>query len=405
LAPSIARRARRAAGALPAGGRADQHPFEAVGGDLMASRKKAPDSELLAQKGINLIEQEILGMGFLWHPAGPFDHGIDGRLELRDIRTKDPLNRHVGVQSKGRSRFTAESAETFEFLCERADVDYWMRSDVPVILVCSHPEQRKAWFCCVTDWFSDAERRVSRRVLFDKRRDRFDASLAMDLFRLADRREPLLHRLEPPPPESLLTNMLPIMQYGQQVWEAASRCATVAEANAVYEECKGPRASDYLLRSGRLYSLRDPRSCPLRSLIDPNEVHMIPVARWADSDDPVIQGQWVELLRRTTLQQLKRQLQWHPERHVFYFGAPQPLAEVSIEGPTGRRKVVKVKRYYSKRLAEERLEYIRHHAFRPGFRRIDGFWHLEIEPDYLFTRRLSRKCQPIRAAEGGTVTS
>jgi hypothetical protein len=54
----------------------------------MAAEKKSPDSELLAPQGVNLIEEEILGMRFLWHPAGPFDHGIDGRLELCDVRSK-----------------------------------------------------------------------------------------------------------------------------------------------------------------------------------------------------------------------------------------------------------------------------------------------------------------------------
>lgn len=201
----------------------------------MAAEKKSPDSELLAQQGVNLLEEEILGMGFLWHPAGHFDHGIDGRLELRDVRSKTPLNRQIGVQSKARTRFTAESHEGFEFLCEEADIDYWMRSDVPVILVCSHPSEREAWFCCVTDWFADRQRRAGRRVVFDKRHDRFDSSRAMDMFRLADRREPVLHRLAAPPPESQLTNLLPVLQYGGEVWDAKARCSTVAEANEIYE--------------------------------------------------------------------------------------------------------------------------------------------------------------------------
>ena len=94
----------------------------------MATEKKSQDSELLAQQGVNLIEEEVLGMGFLWHPAGPFDHGIDGRLELRDVRSKTPLNRQIGVQSKARTRFTAESDEGFEFLCAEADLDYWTRT-------------------------------------------------------------------------------------------------------------------------------------------------------------------------------------------------------------------------------------------------------------------------------------
>lgn len=353
----------------------------------MSAVKKSSDSELLAQKGVNLIEETILGMGFLWHVSGPFDHGIDGRVELRDVRSKTPLNRLIGVQSKARTHFTAESAESFEFLCDQADVDYWMRSDVPVILVCSHPEERGAWFCCVTDWFADAERRARRRVVFDKRRDRFDSSRVMDMFRLAERREPVLHRLEPPPAESLLTNLLPILLHGgAEVWDAQARCSTVTEANEIYEAAGGPRGSDYLLRSGRLYSLRDPRSCPLQELVDADDVKTFPATEWSGSEDPARTRHWVELLRRTLLQQSKRELWWHPDRHLFYFASPDPPAEVSIEGPTGRRKVVKVRHFYDKKLKEERLDYIRHHAFRPGFRRIDGRWHLEIEPDYLFTR-------------------
>jgi hypothetical protein len=191
-----------------------------------------------------------------------------------------------------------------------------------------------------------------------------------------------------------MTNLLPILEHGGEVWDAGTRCSTVAEANELYEEAGGSRDSDYLLRSGRLYSLRDPRSCSLRALIDVNDVTAFAASNWSKSEDPVHLRYWVELLRRTLLQQLKRDLWWHPERHVFYFASLEPLAEVSIEGPTGRRKVVKVKYFFDKKLKEERLAYIRHHAFRPGFRRIDGRWHLEIEPDYLFTsdgRRESRR--------------
>jgi hypothetical protein len=94
----------------------------------MHDAKLTPDSELSGQKGINLIEEVVLSMGFLWHPAGPFDAGIDGRIELRDVRTREPLNRLVGVQSKAGAKFTGEDYNTFEFLCDAADIDYWIRS-------------------------------------------------------------------------------------------------------------------------------------------------------------------------------------------------------------------------------------------------------------------------------------
>lgn len=351
----------------------------------MRDKKLTPDSEVSAQKAVNLIEEVVLDMGLIWHVRGPFDAGIDGRVELRDVRTKEPLNRHIGVQSKGWAKFTAETEDGFEFLCDAADIDYWMRSDDPVLLVCSHPATREAWFVCVTDWFADAERRAARRVFFDKHADRFDASKALGLLRLATRAEPVLHCRLPRPPEELVTNLLPILQHGSRVWSAPCELYDHAQVHGRYEEDGGERASDYLLRHGRLYTLRDPRSCALRHLCDINRVESVAAAAWSESEDPKLGRYWVELLRRTLLQQVKQQLRWHPKRGVFYFQAPDPLADLSVEGPNGKRQVVKVEYFSDKRRDERRLKYVRHHAFGPCFQSVDGLWHLEVEPDYLFT--------------------
>lgn len=351
----------------------------------MGTEKITPDSELSGQKGINLVEEVVLDMGFLWHPAGPFDAGIDGRIELRDVRTRKPLNRYLGVQSKGWQKYTAEDDNGFGFLCDFADVDYWMQSDESVLLVCSHPRTRQAWFKVVTDWFADAERRASRRIVFDKQADRFDSSRAVDLLRLGMRSEPALHRRPPPPPEQLVTNLLPILEHGARVWSAPTEFYDHRQVHTRYEEVGGGRASDYLLREGRLYSLRDPRSCPLRHLCDIAQLASVPADDWADSNEPRVRRYWVELLRRTLLHQVKHQLRWHFTRGLFYVPAPDPLAEVSIEGPKGPRLVVKVEHYLDKRRGERRLKYVRHHAFRPGFVRVDGHWRLEVEPEYLFT--------------------
>lgn len=358
----------------------------------MRKPKLTPDSEVSGQKAINLIEQVVLDAGLLWHPAGPFDAGIDGRIELRDTRTAEPLNRHLGVQSKGWAKFTAETDASFEFLCESADIDYWMRSDDPVLLVCSHPASREAWFVCVSDWFADAERRVGRRVTFDKTEDRFEASKAVELMRLGSRAEPVLHRRPVAPPEELLTNLLPVSSQGSRLWNAPTDLFKPAQAHARYTEAGGPRASDYLLRDSRLFSLRDPRTCPLRHLCDASQAEDFPAEGWAQTGDPKLTRYWVELLRRAMIQQFKQQFQWNPSRGVFYIPAPEALTDLSIEGPNGKRMVVKVERYLDKRTNVERIKYVRHHAFRPGFQQLDGRWHLEVEPDYLFTSDGERAC-------------
>lgn len=347
--------------------------------------KLSPDSELTAQQGINLIEEVVLAMGFLWHPPGVFDHGIDGRIELRDARAKQPLNRHLGVQSKARTKLTGETEHRFEFLCDEADIDYWMRAEEPVLLVCSHPSSREAWFVCVSDWFADAERRASRRVGFDKKSDRFDADRAVELLHLATRNEPVLHRRLPAPPEKQLTNLMPILAHGARLWSAPTDASDHHQVHARYEAMGGPRASDYLLRNGRLYSLRDPRTCPLRHICDTTKLNQKPAQEWSESEDPRLRRYWVELLRRNLLHQLKPRFRWHRGRSLFYVRAPEPLTQLSVEGPNGKRLGVKVEYYINKRDGEQRVAYIRHQAFRPGFEYVDGRWHLEIVPDYLFT--------------------
>jgi hypothetical protein len=347
--------------------------------------KKMPESQISGQMGINLIEEIVLAMKFLWHPAGAFDTGIDGRIELRDVRTSEPLNRLVGVQSKAWKRFTGETEHSFEFLCDGADVDYWMRSREPVILVCSHPETREAWAVCVTDWFADAERRAERRVIFDKTRDKFDASKAPDLLHLAARDEPAIVRLPPAPPEDLVSNLLPVTAVSDRVWRAPALVDDHEEAQARYAAVGGARASDYMLRDKQLYALRDPAECALAHLCDVGRARPFPATRWSTSDDPVLRRYWAELLRRALLQQVKHELQWHPTQHLFYFPAPDPLDSISVDGATGPRQVVKVERYFDKRREEERLKYVRHHAFRPTFQDVNGQWCLALEPDYLFT--------------------
>jgi hypothetical protein len=349
------------------------------------SMKQMPDNQISAQMGINLIEEVVLAMKFLWHPAGAFDAGIDGRIELRDTRLGYPLNRHVGVQSKAWARFTAETDDSFEFLCDTADIDYWLRSRDRVILVCSHPETREAWFVCVTDWFADAERRAARRVFFNKISDRFDSSRSAALLHLAERDEPLIVRLPPAPPEDLVSNLLPIVHCSDRIWAAPALVDDHEEAQRRYAAVGGSRASDYLLRDKQLYALRNPGESPLGHLCDVGRARSFPASRWSSAEDPALRRYWTELLRRALLQQTKHLLRWQPLNHLFYFPAPDPLDSVFVEGPNGPRQVIKVDRYFDKRCDEERLKYVRHHAFRPAFQAVDGTWCLAVEPDYLFT--------------------
>ncbi|PHM05939.1 hypothetical protein CK516_37285 [Nostoc sp. 'Peltigera malacea cyanobiont' DB3992] len=64
------------------------------------SRKKIGQSDIIGQQGINIIEEVVLSMGFLWYPTGGVEAGIDGIIEIRDFQTGEVTNCIFQVQSK-----------------------------------------------------------------------------------------------------------------------------------------------------------------------------------------------------------------------------------------------------------------------------------------------------------------
>ena len=66
-------------------------------------------------------------------------------------------------------------------------------------------------------------------------------------------------------PETLLTNLLPIATFGEHIWSAGTDCLDTQDAAARYAQADDeageelPRASDYIIREGTLYSLARPQ--------------------------------------------------------------------------------------------------------------------------------------------------
>lgn len=89
------------------------------------SAKRIHKSSITGQKGVNLIERVVLGMGFLWYPTGGLEAGIDGFIEIRDSATGEVTNSVLQVQSKaGPSFFQAETETSLVFRCDENDLNY-----------------------------------------------------------------------------------------------------------------------------------------------------------------------------------------------------------------------------------------------------------------------------------------
>src|SRR5262249_44443999 len=79
---------------------------------------------------------------------------------------------------KKEGKFPEETDESFSFICEQKDLDYWLGSNLPVILVVARLSDELILWKSVHHWFADLEWRRTRKLVFDKRKDALnDAAL------------------------------------------------------------------------------------------------------------------------------------------------------------------------------------------------------------------------------------
>ncbi len=350
--------------------------------------KKISDRAVFGDRGIALIHDRVLEMGFLWHQRGGLEAGIDGEIELRDPATEAALNRVILVQSKASGRFDGEDEDSFHFYCGVADRDYWLQSNVPVLLICSHPETGDAWWVCIQDWFSTPERLESTRIDFDKRADRFDRAAANRLLELGS--EGASRGYLPPLPktETLLSNLLPIERIPERIYAAPTDCRRAYQAWERMEE-KESRASDFIIKDKHVYSFRDLESSPLSVLCD-GPVTSFDANDWGGAGDRDLTNRFVQLLGATLRESFHRDLRWHPERHYFFVRATPDLRSRKFRSGSGKRTTTVFSRYLTKK-DPRKVAYYRHSAFQRRFVRYGERWYMEILPTYHYTYDGSRE--------------
>jgi hypothetical protein len=152
--------------------------------------KKIHQNSIIGQEGVNLVERLVLKMGFLWYATPGMEAGIDGVIETRDRITGAVYNKIIQVQSKATvNRFPAETDDKFQYICHERDLNYWLEGNTPVILVVSRPRTDEAYWVSVKSYFKDSKKRASRKIIFDKKHDRFDEHSAKALMDLASKPE------------------------------------------------------------------------------------------------------------------------------------------------------------------------------------------------------------------------
>ena len=344
--------------------------------------KKATDQTLIGEQGVALIAGAVGQMGHLWHPTSGADSGIDGDIELRDPATGQVRNVRIAVQSKATERrWPAEDDDGFSFSPSYDDIEYWLSSNQPVIVVCSRPSDGEAYWRSVQEWAVDPTRRAERTIRFDKHRDRFDKS-ARDL--LFDLRATEHDRVEPPgpppEPETALANFMPIRWQSDVVWSADVAGRDPASLLAAAREA-GASHSGLAFHDGRIWSLREPAE-PFLAAIAATDPQVTPLAELSESDDRSDLDLLRQLVRHDLIDRHDYWLRWHAQKRCAYFRRRGDQEAVAFSWATRPGRTVVTPQYAK---TGGHFTGYRHDAARLHVRRVGGGLHLQLSPSYLFT--------------------
>ena len=355
-------------------------------------RKRISQQQITGQQGVNLVEREVLAMGFAWHPTNQaLDAGIDGIIEVRDPETGEATNNIIQVQVKATTRkWTYESSDEFTYRCRPEDIEYWTRGNAPVILIAVRPDGDEAYWAHVQDAFADKGRSDDLHIRFNKQTQRFDRNAARGLLRLAVPRDVGPYLPAPHQNEELISNLLPVTSLPPHIYVASTDYRDPKDVIAWAKNSEVQLPSGWFLGDELIYSFHDLREGVCREICDIGSVETFGTDEWSDSDDPDRQRQFVRLLNQVFRGDMRIRRLWRSkDERCYYFPSrrgpnDEPEARTywyrSLQQKTSS-EVVKVEPDRS----GDGIWDCRHDAIQHAFLRINDGWHLVITPHYVFT--------------------
>ena len=283
--------------------------------------KKLSEQQRIGQQGVHLLGARLLSVGMNFHPNGPLDAGIDGFLELRDPETGQVRAQWITAQLKTQKEgsLLEENDESFSYLCRQEDLDYWLSSNVPVVLFLARLSDERIVWKALHTWFADAEHRRTRKVVFDKTNDALNETALPGLAATVSNfsapggssRRPAWPRCSTAICSRFLSRPRRTRRKRRRaIPKSVRRWSNDTRASAV----------DWILRGKRIYSFRDISMPPFRDVIEEG------------SEETVDTLEWSEFGRRRDPPAIRRIVEPHAQRDgaravVVLAGRPVPVLE------------------------------------------------------------------------------
>lgn len=342
--------------------------------------KKISRQDQIGAAGIALISTQVLAMGHVWHERKT-DAGIDGEIELRNPATGEVRNHILLVQSKAGNRaFPGENDESFHYIVDERDLQYWLEGNAPVILVCSHPESGEAWWLHINEYFSDPSRRESRKAVFDKATQALDKQAAAAIASLAAPAGSGIYLGAAPRTETILTNLLPL-EHPESVYWVPTNASDPRTLGPALRDA-GLHRGNWLLSDGHLFSFQPFRERAWNQWLEGPEMTQA-TSFWLDTDDRNERHRAIDLIGREVRQQFHRHLAWDRNSRLLYFKATDDLAPRKIAGRGMRERTVF--RAYMKKQDPTALAYYRHDAVDLRWLATETGWVAQLNPTYYFS--------------------
>jgi len=338
---------------------------------------------VIGQKGINFIEHVVLGFGSRWTPNGPNEIGIDGFIELFDPNSHQSLGLNLAVQSKVVNSICKNPDPTFEYFCNPNDVEYWLTTNIPLILIVSCPDSQEGYWISIKEYFKNWTHGKRASITFIKSQHRFNQDSFRELLKIAVPASGL--KLAPARrQETLHTNLLTLETYPPTIYIAQTEYRSYHEVRAVLREHKMEAYNAWVLWEGKMLAFHDLSEQPWVKFCDMGTLEGFSTAEWAVSEDPTRQRIFVQLLNQTLKEQISSRVRyWHKEDCYAIAGRPRKIAYPSLKRTS---QISVVSRFSTITTKGKEFEWFRHMAFKGQFRFLDGTWYLEITPTYRFTR-------------------
>jgi hypothetical protein len=250
--------------------------------------KRISEQQRIGQQGAYLLGARLLSVGLSFQPNGPLDAGIDGFLELRDPETGEVRAQWITAQLKTQKegRLTEETDDGFSYLCRQEDLDYWLGSNVPVVLFVARLSDERIFWKALHTWFADADRRRARKVVFDKVKDSLNEmalpglASAVASFSAPGRVVPSTRIAE-----TLNSNLLKV-SFPEKM-HVAETTSSYSEVREALVERYHSVPIDWILRGKRIYSFRDISMPPFRDVIEEGSEEIVDTLQWSQSDGDV----------------------------------------------------------------------------------------------------------------------